>query len=151
METPRTQGTNILLWRHVENGCHATAVISFSISCWFIEKKLSRFKMWVCFRWFLKYINQIKSLNSAHFFVHPCILLEGKKPHGSKKSGTKNPQKQQVRRYWPGLPDGALVADYSGVRPKLAGPGGRVKGWRLRPLQQAPKFRWVGWGPVFNS
>ncbi len=24
-----------------------------------------------------------------------------------------------VRRYWPGLPDGALVADYSGIRPKL--------------------------------
>ena len=28
-----------------------------------------------------------------------------------------------VRRYWPGLPDGALLAGYSGVRPKLAGPG----------------------------
>jgi len=25
-----------------------------------------------------------------------------------------------VRRYWPGLPDGALVPDYAGVRPKLA-------------------------------
>lgn len=29
-----------------------------------------------------------------------------------------------VRRYWPGLPDGALAADYAGVRPKLAGPEG---------------------------
>jgi L-2-hydroxyglutarate oxidase LhgO len=28
-----------------------------------------------------------------------------------------------VRTYWPGLPDGALTADYSGVRPKLSGPG----------------------------
>jgi L-2-hydroxyglutarate oxidase LhgO len=28
-----------------------------------------------------------------------------------------------IRRYWPGLPDGALTADYSGVRPKLSGPG----------------------------
>jgi L-2-hydroxyglutarate oxidase LhgO len=28
-----------------------------------------------------------------------------------------------IRRYWPGLPDGALVADYSGIRPKLTGPG----------------------------
>ena len=28
-----------------------------------------------------------------------------------------------IRRYWPGLPDGALVADYAGVRPKLTGPG----------------------------
>ncbi|MFC5355599.1 NAD(P)/FAD-dependent oxidoreductase [Azospirillum himalayense] len=29
----------------------------------------------------------------------------------------------EVRRYWPGLPDGALVPAYSGVRPKLSGPG----------------------------
>lgn len=29
-----------------------------------------------------------------------------------------------VRRYWPGLPDGALVPAYAGVRPKLTGPGG---------------------------
>jgi L-2-hydroxyglutarate oxidase LhgO len=28
-----------------------------------------------------------------------------------------------IRTYWPGLPDGALVPDYAGVRPKLTGPG----------------------------
>lgn len=28
-----------------------------------------------------------------------------------------------IRRYWPGLPDGRLEPDYSGVRPKLKGPG----------------------------
>lgn len=28
-----------------------------------------------------------------------------------------------IRRYWPGLPDGQLQPDYSGVRPKLRGPG----------------------------
>jgi L-2-hydroxyglutarate oxidase LhgO len=28
-----------------------------------------------------------------------------------------------IRTYWPDLPDGALTADYSGVRPKLSGPG----------------------------
>lgn len=28
-----------------------------------------------------------------------------------------------IRRYWPGLPDGALTADYCGIRPKLTGPG----------------------------
>lgn len=28
-----------------------------------------------------------------------------------------------IRRYWPGLPDGTLVPDYSGIRPKLTGPG----------------------------
>merc|ERR1712113_911509 len=29
----------------------------------------------------------------------------------------------EVRRYWPALPDGALVPSYSGVRPKIVGPG----------------------------
>ena len=28
-----------------------------------------------------------------------------------------------VRRFWPGLPDGALASDYAGIRPKLHGPG----------------------------
>ncbi len=28
-----------------------------------------------------------------------------------------------IRRFWPALPDGALAADYSGIRPKLHGPG----------------------------
>ncbi len=29
----------------------------------------------------------------------------------------------RIRGYWPGLPDNALIADYSGIRPKLSGPG----------------------------
>jgi L-2-hydroxyglutarate oxidase LhgO len=28
-----------------------------------------------------------------------------------------------IRRYWPELPDGTLVPDYCGIRPKLTGPG----------------------------
>ena len=28
-----------------------------------------------------------------------------------------------VRRFWPALPEGALVPAYAGVRPKLSGPG----------------------------
>ena len=28
-----------------------------------------------------------------------------------------------VRKFWPGLPDGALSPDYAGIRPKLHGPG----------------------------
>jgi L-2-hydroxyglutarate oxidase LhgO len=28
----------------------------------------------------------------------------------------------RIRTYWPGLPDGTLVPDYSGIRPKLRGP-----------------------------
>jgi L-2-hydroxyglutarate oxidase LhgO len=35
-----------------------------------------------------------------------------------------------IRRYWPALPDGALQPSYSGVRPKIYGPG-----------QSAPDFR----------
>ncbi|EFL89574.1 NAD(P)/FAD-dependent oxidoreductase [Ahrensia sp. R2A130] len=30
---------------------------------------------------------------------------------------------EAIRRYWPALPDGALEPDYSGIRPKLSGPG----------------------------
>ena len=29
----------------------------------------------------------------------------------------------EVRRYWPALPDGALLPGYAGVRPKISGPG----------------------------
>lgn len=29
----------------------------------------------------------------------------------------------EVRRYWPALPDGALLPDYAGMRPKISGPG----------------------------
>ena len=39
----------------------------------------------------------------------------------------------EVRRYWPALPDGALQPSYSGVRPKIYGPG-----------EAAPDFRIVG-------
>jgi L-2-hydroxyglutarate oxidase LhgO len=41
----------------------------------------------------------------------------------------------EVRRYWPALPDGALQPGYSGVRPKIHGPG-----------QPAPDFRTDGPG-----
>lgn len=36
-----------------------------------------------------------------------------------------------IRRYWPGLPDGALTPDYSGCRPKLSGPGQPAADFRL--------------------
>ncbi len=29
----------------------------------------------------------------------------------------------EVRKYWPGLPDGALLPGYAGIRPKISGPG----------------------------
>lgn len=36
-----------------------------------------------------------------------------------------------VRRYWPALPDGALLPDYAGVRPKIAGPGEPAADFRI--------------------
>lgn len=36
-----------------------------------------------------------------------------------------------VRRYWPGLPDGALQAAYSGVRPKIHGPAEAAPDFRI--------------------
>ena len=36
-----------------------------------------------------------------------------------------------IRRYWPGLKDGALEPDYAGVRPKLHGPGEPQPDFRL--------------------
>ena len=30
---------------------------------------------------------------------------------------------ERIRTYWPGLPEGSLSPDYSGIRPKLSGPG----------------------------
>ena len=29
----------------------------------------------------------------------------------------------RIRTYWPAMPDDALAPDYSGIRPKLTGPG----------------------------
>jgi L-2-hydroxyglutarate oxidase LhgO len=37
----------------------------------------------------------------------------------------------EVRRYWPGLPDGALQPSYSGVRPKIYGPGETAPDFRI--------------------
>jgi len=36
-----------------------------------------------------------------------------------------------IRRYWPGLPDGVILPDYSGVRPKLSGPGEPAADFRI--------------------
>ena len=37
----------------------------------------------------------------------------------------------EVRRYWPGLPDGALQPSYSGVRPKIHAPGEKAPDFRI--------------------
>jgi len=42
-----------------------------------------------------------------------------------------------VRRYWPGLPDDALVPGYAGVRPKISGPGQPAADFRIHPVGTA--------------
>ncbi|WKL57348.1 NAD(P)/FAD-dependent oxidoreductase [Asticcacaulis sp. ZE23SCel15] len=36
-----------------------------------------------------------------------------------------------IRRYWPGLPDGALVPDYAGIRPKIHAPDQPMPDFRI--------------------
>jgi L-2-hydroxyglutarate oxidase LhgO len=38
---------------------------------------------------------------------------------------------RDIRHYWPGLPDGALAPAYSGIRPKLVGPGEAAADFRI--------------------
>jgi L-2-hydroxyglutarate oxidase LhgO len=38
---------------------------------------------------------------------------------------------REIRRYWPGLRDGALAPAYSGIRPKLVGPGEPAADFRI--------------------
>ena len=41
-----------------------------------------------------------------------------------------------IREYWPALPDGALVPAYSGIRPKLGGPGEAAKDFLIAAPSQ---------------
>ncbi|HEV3010161.1 MAG TPA: NAD(P)/FAD-dependent oxidoreductase [Burkholderiales bacterium] len=41
-----------------------------------------------------------------------------------------------IRRYWPGLPDGALLPGYAGIRPKTAGPGEPAPDFEVRGPRQ---------------
>ena len=41
-----------------------------------------------------------------------------------------------IRRYWPALPDGALSPAYSGVRPKISGPGQPAADFRVDAAAQ---------------
>ena len=42
----------------------------------------------------------------------------------------------EVRRYWPALPEGALLPAYAGVRPKISGPGQAAADFRIDGPQQ---------------
>lgn len=41
-----------------------------------------------------------------------------------------------IRRYWPGLPNGALQPAYTGIRPKISGPGEPAADFRIDGPQQ---------------
>lgn len=41
-----------------------------------------------------------------------------------------------IRRYWPGLPDGALAPGYAGIRPKISGPGEPAADFVIEGLPQ---------------
>ena len=47
---------------------------------------------------------------------------------------------EAIRRYWPGLPDGAITPDYSGCRPKLSGPGEGAADFRI----DGPELHGIG-------
>jgi L-2-hydroxyglutarate oxidase LhgO len=66
--------------------------------------------------------------------VHVTLDLAGRMRFGpdvewiDHESYTVDPRRadsfyQRIRAYWPSLPDGSLVPDYCGIRPKLTGPG----------------------------
>ncbi|MFZ9433674.1 MAG: FAD-dependent oxidoreductase, partial [Burkholderiaceae bacterium] len=48
-----------------------------------------------------------------------------------------------IRRYWPGLPDGALRPAYSGVRPKIAGPADPAADFMISTPQDHGVGGWV--------
>jgi L-2-hydroxyglutarate oxidase LhgO len=43
---------------------------------------------------------------------------------------------EAIRRYWPRLADGALVPDYTGIRPKLHGPGEPQPDFRIESAKE---------------
>ena len=43
---------------------------------------------------------------------------------------------QYIRKFWPGLPDGALTPDYAGIRPKLHGPGEPQPDFRIDGVER---------------
>ncbi|MFA5665308.1 NAD(P)/FAD-dependent oxidoreductase, partial [Castellaniella sp.] len=40
-----------------------------------------------------------------------------------------------IRRYWPGLPDGALRPDYAGIRPKIQAPAGTETDFLIQGIE----------------
>lgn len=81
--------------------------------------------------------------DGAGLGVHATVDLEGRCRFGpdvewveSETDLVVNPARSDsfyaaIRAYWPDLPDGALQPDYSGIRPKLHGPGTPMPDFRV--------------------
>ena len=81
--------------------------------------------------------------DGAGLGVHATVDLQGRCRFGpdvewveSETDLVVNPARGEsfyaaIRAYWPDLPDGALQADYSGIRPKLHGPGTPMPDFRV--------------------
>ncbi|MBM3388114.1 MAG: NAD(P)/FAD-dependent oxidoreductase [Betaproteobacteria bacterium] len=51
---------------------------------------------------------------------------------------------RDIRRYWPGLPEGALLPAYSGIRPKTVGPGAPAGDFIISAPAQTGVAGWLG-------
>lgn len=63
--------------------------------------------------------------------VEWLAIDEHAEPDYAVDPGRAEPFYAEVRRYWPRLADGALAPSYSGVRPKLSGPGEPAADFRI--------------------
>jgi L-2-hydroxyglutarate oxidase LhgO len=80
--------------------------------------------------------------HSGHLGVHLTLDLGGQARFGPSfewvdaidytvDAAQAAPFYDQVRRYWPGLPDGVLQPGYAGMRPKISGPGEAAADFRI--------------------
>jgi L-2-hydroxyglutarate oxidase LhgO len=85
--------------------------------------------------------------------VHVTLDLAGRMRFGpdvewiDRESYTVDPRRadsfyQRIRSYWPGLPDGSLLPDYCGIRPKLTGPGEKAADFMIatEPAHGLPRL-----------
>jgi L-2-hydroxyglutarate oxidase LhgO len=85
--------------------------------------------------------------------VHVTLDLAGRMRFGpdvewiDRESYTVDPRRAdsfyaRIRAYWPGLPDGSLVPDYCGIRPKLTGPGEKPADFMIaaEPVHGMPRL-----------
>ncbi|WP_417688967.1 NAD(P)/FAD-dependent oxidoreductase [Roseibium sp.] len=91
---------------------------------------------------FSRLIYPVPTKNTGELGVHVTLDLQGRVRFGpdlqwvDEFEYSVDPARGEVfhdaiRRYWPGLKDGMLQADYSGIRPKIHGPGEPAPDFRI--------------------